>query len=132
MASFDRLIDSRWAYAVLAGLVFLLALPGLFALPTLDRDEGRFAEASSEMMESGDYVVIRYHDDLRNKKPVAIHWFQSALVSLTSGPAERNIADYRLASMLGAMGNVKLSHLLDLNLGALHAKGVDEAVERLG
>ena len=36
------------------------------------------------------------------------------------------------ASMLGAMGNVKLSHLLDLNLGALHAKGVDEAVERLG
>lgn len=36
------------------------------------------------------------------------------------------------ASMLGAMGNVKLSHLLDLNLGALSAKGVDEAVERLG
>jgi tRNA 2-thiocytidine biosynthesis protein TtcA len=36
------------------------------------------------------------------------------------------------ASMLGAMGNVKLSHLLDLSLGALHAKGADEAVERLG
>jgi tRNA 2-thiocytidine biosynthesis protein TtcA len=36
------------------------------------------------------------------------------------------------ASMLGAMGNVKLSHLLDLKLGALHAKGVDEGVERLG
>jgi hypothetical protein len=36
------------------------------------------------------------------------------------------------ASMLGAMGNVKLSHLLDLGLGALHAKGVDEALERLG
>jgi hypothetical protein len=36
------------------------------------------------------------------------------------------------ASMLGGMGNVKLSHLLDLNQGALHAKGVDEAVERLG
>ncbi len=36
------------------------------------------------------------------------------------------------ASMLGAMGNVKLSHLLDLGHGALHAKGVDEVVERLG
>ena len=36
------------------------------------------------------------------------------------------------ASMLGAMGNVKLSHLLDLNLGALHATGTDEGVERLG
>lgn len=33
------------------------------------------------------------------------------------------------ASMLGAMGNVKLSHLLDLNLGARHDKGVDAAVE---
>ena len=103
MASFDRLIETRWAYAVLGALVFLLALPGLFALPTLDRDEGRFAEASSEMMESGDYVVIRYHDELRNKKPVAIHWFQSAAVSAGSGPGERNIAEYRLPSMLGAI-----------------------------
>jgi len=103
MAAFDRLTESRWAYAVLAGLVFLLALPGLFALPVLDRDEGRFTEASSEMMETGDYVVIRYHEELRNKKPVAIHWFQSAAVSLTSGPLARNIAEYRLPSMLGAM-----------------------------
>ncbi|HEX9011817.1 MAG TPA: tRNA 2-thiocytidine(32) synthetase TtcA [Holophagaceae bacterium] len=44
---------------------------------------------------------------------------------------ERSIPRLK-ASMLGAMGNVKLSHLLDLNLGALSAKGVDEAVERLG
>ena len=36
------------------------------------------------------------------------------------------------ASMLGAMGNVKPSHLLDLKLGALHARGTDETVERLG
>lgn len=103
MASFDRMIETRWAYAVLAGLVFLLALPGLFSLPTLDRDEGRFAEASSEMLESGDFVVIRYHNELRNKKPVAIHWFQSAAVGATSGAAERNIADYRIPSMLGAI-----------------------------
>lgn len=100
---FDRLTESRWVYAVLAGLVFLLALPGLFALPVLDRDEGRFTEASSEMMETGDFVVIRYHEELRNKKPVAIHWFQSMAVSLTSGAAERNIWDYRIPSMLGAI-----------------------------
>jgi tRNA 2-thiocytidine biosynthesis protein TtcA len=36
------------------------------------------------------------------------------------------------ASMLGAMGNVKPSHLLDLNLGALQAKSTDEALERMG
>ena len=41
--------------------------------------------------------------DLRNKKPVAIHWFQSAAVSVTSGAHARNIADYRIPSMLGAI-----------------------------
>lgn len=102
-SQFEQLTNSRWAYAVIAGLVFLLSLPGLFALPVLDRDEGRFTEASSEMMESGDFVVIRYHDELRNKKPVAIHWFQSMAVSLTSGAHERNIWDYRIPSMLGAI-----------------------------
>ncbi len=100
---FDRLTESRWVYAVIAGLVFLLSLPGLFAMPVLDRDEGRFAEASSEMMETGDFVVIRYHEELRNKKPVAIHWLQSAAVSMTSGAHERNIWDYRIPSMLGAV-----------------------------
>ncbi|MFT3723845.1 MAG: glycosyltransferase family 39 protein [Hyphomonadaceae bacterium] len=103
MTSFDRLIETRWAYAILAGIVFLLALPGLFALPTLDRDEGRFAEASSEMLETGDFVVIRYHEDLRNKKPVAIHWFQSAAVAMISGPQARAIWEYRVPSLLGAM-----------------------------
>jgi 4-amino-4-deoxy-L-arabinose transferase-like glycosyltransferase len=103
MTSFDRLIETRWAYAILAGIVFLLALPGLFALPTLDRDEGRFAEASSEMLETGDFVVIRYHEDLRNKKPVAIHCFQSAAVAMISGPQARAIWEYRVPSLLGAM-----------------------------
>ncbi|MEQ1781405.1 MAG: glycosyltransferase family 39 protein [Hyphomonadaceae bacterium] len=103
MSNFDRLTESRWAYAVLAGLVFLLAIPGLFAMPVLDRDEGRFTEASSEMMETGDYVVIKYHDELRNKKPVAIHWLQSAAVNLTSGAQAREIAEYRIPSMLGAI-----------------------------
>jgi len=102
-SQFDRLTNSRWVYAAIAGLVFILALPGLFALPVLDRDEGRFTEASSEMMETGDFVVIRYHEELRNKKPVAIHWFQSIAVSLTSGAHERNIWDYRIPSMLGAI-----------------------------
>lgn len=102
-SQFERLTNSRWVYAAIAGLVFILSLPGLFALPVLDRDEGRFTQASSEMMETGDFVVIRYHEELRNKKPVAIHWFQSIAVSLTSGAHERNIWDYRIPSMLGAI-----------------------------
>ena len=29
MASFDRFIETRWAYVALAAMVFMLALPGL-------------------------------------------------------------------------------------------------------
>src|SRR5262245_47808870 len=103
MASFARFIEPRWAYAALALMVFLLSIPGLVSMPTMDRDEGRFAEASSEMLESGDYVVIRYHDQLRNKKPVGIHWMQAAVVGLTTGAQARDIGSYRIPSLLGAM-----------------------------
>jgi 4-amino-4-deoxy-L-arabinose transferase-like glycosyltransferase len=103
MESFDRFIRSSWVYAALAVLVFVASLPGLASMPVLDRDEGRFAEASSEMMETGDYVVIRYHEKLRNKKPVGIHWLQAVTVSLTSGAEARDIGAYRLPSLFGAM-----------------------------
>jgi 4-amino-4-deoxy-L-arabinose transferase-like glycosyltransferase len=103
MASFDRFIETRWAYGALALMVFLLALPGLVSMPVLDRDEGRFTEASSEMLESGDYVVIRYHEQLRNKKPVGIHWMQAAAVAATSSAQARDVGAFRLPSLLGAM-----------------------------
>ena len=103
MAFFDRFIETRWAYAALAAVVFLLSLPGVIAMPVMDRDEGRFAEASSEMLETGDFVVIRYHEQLRNKKPVAIHWLQSATVGAISSAQARDIAAFRLPSLLGAM-----------------------------
>jgi 4-amino-4-deoxy-L-arabinose transferase-like glycosyltransferase len=103
MASFDRFIETRWAYGALALIVFALSLPGLIAMPVLDRDEGRFAEASSEMLETGDFVVIRYHDELRNKKPVGLHWMQAATVAVTVGADARDIGFYRLPSLFGAM-----------------------------
>ncbi|HVY87332.1 MAG TPA: phospholipid carrier-dependent glycosyltransferase, partial [Hyphomonadaceae bacterium] len=103
MGSFDRFIETRWAYAFLAGMVFLLSIPGLLAMPVMDRDEGRFVEASSEMMETGDFVVINYHEHMRNKKPVAIHWMQSVAVSIMSNPQAREVAFYRVPSLLGAM-----------------------------
>ena len=60
-----------WRGPFLAALVALIAgLPGIFALPTLDRDEARFAQASAQMLESGDYVAINFQDHPRDKKPV--------------------------------------------------------------
>lgn len=93
-----------WRGPALAALIaFLAGLPGLLAMPTLDRDEARFAQATAQMLESNDYVVIRFQDAPRFKKPVGIHWLQAASVSLLSSPEARQIWAYRVPSLLGAM-----------------------------
>ncbi|HEY8618150.1 glycosyltransferase family 39 protein [Phenylobacterium sp.] len=99
---------ARWsrgwrAPAVAALIAFLAGLPGVFAMPPLDRDESRFAQATAQMLETGDYVVIRYQDQPRFKKPVGIHWLQATSVSLLSSPEARQIWAYRIPSLLGAM-----------------------------
>lgn len=99
----DRHITG-WRGPVLAAFVALLAgLPGLFLLPPLDRDESRYAQATSQMLETGDFVDIRFQDDPRWKKPVGIYWMQAAAVAAVSDVADRNIGPYRLPSLLGAM-----------------------------
>jgi 4-amino-4-deoxy-L-arabinose transferase-like glycosyltransferase len=98
----------RWSQgwrgpALAAFIAFVAGLPGVFALPPLDRDESRFAQATAQMLESGDFVVIRFQDAPRFKKPVGIHWLQAAAVSAVSRPEAREIWAYRLPSLLGAM-----------------------------
>lgn len=93
-----------WRAPLFAALVALIAgLPGLFAMPPLDRDESRFAQATSQMIETGDYVVIRFQDQPRFKKPVGIHWMQALSVRALSDAEERQIWAYRIPSLLGAM-----------------------------
>jgi len=84
-------------------LVLLAALPGLFCMPPLDRDESRFAQATTQMLESGGYVSIYFQDRPRNKKPAGIYWLQAASVWLTGTLGERQIWAYRLPSLLGAI-----------------------------
>jgi 4-amino-4-deoxy-L-arabinose transferase-like glycosyltransferase len=89
--------------ALAAFIAFLAGLPGLLAMPPLDRDESRFAQATAQMLESDDYVVIRFQDAPRFKKPVGIHWLQAVSVSTLSSPEARQIWAYRVPSLLGAM-----------------------------
>ena len=99
----DHLIVG-WRGPLLAGLLTLLAgLPGLLLLPPLDRDESRYAQATSQMLETGDFVDIRFQDEPRWKKPVGIYWMQAASVAATSNVEDRQIAPYRLPSLLGAV-----------------------------
>ena len=66
----------------------LLYLPGIAAIPPLDRDEARFAQATRQMLETGDFLRIRFQDEARNKKPAGIYWLQAASVAAFSDAGE--------------------------------------------
>lgn len=59
----------------LLGAVLLYSI-GNWSLPLIDRDEPRFAEASREMRQSGDFLVPRLNGDYRFDKPPLIYWCQ--------------------------------------------------------
>ncbi len=102
------------AVAFLLLCALLLFLPGFFTIPPIDRDEARFAQATKQMVESGDYVDIRFQEDVRYKKPVGIYWLQSVAVEAASAlklpKAELRIWVYRLPSLLGAIGAVLMTY----------------------
>src|SRR6266566_7208802 len=100
------------AFLLLCGL--LLFLPGFFNIPLIDRDEARFAQATKQMVESGDFVDIRFQDDVRYKKPVGVYWLQAAAVETASRlgmpRAQLRIWLYRVPSLIGAIGAVLLTY----------------------
>jgi hypothetical protein len=109
-------------YALLVGLCLFLYLPGISAIPPLDRDEARFAQATRQMLETGDFLQIRFQDEARNKKPAGIYWLQAAAVSAFSTPSATAIWPYRLPSLLGGIAAV----LLTFGLGAALFGGAAE------
>jgi 4-amino-4-deoxy-L-arabinose transferase-like glycosyltransferase len=81
----------------------IVGLSGLTTVPPLDRDESRFIQATTQMIETGDYLRIKFQDRERNKKPVGIYWLQAASVQTLADVADRPLWAYRLPSLLGAM-----------------------------
>lgn len=65
-------------YALLFFSCVLFHLVGTWTLPLIDRDEPRFAEASREMIERGDYVVPHFNNQFRLDKPPLAYWAQVA------------------------------------------------------
>ena len=114
-AAFDFATASHFraiVFLTLCGLVFFL--PGFFNIPAIDRDEPRFAQATKQMVETGDFVDIRFQDDVRYKKPVGIYWMQAAVVETASTlglpGAQFRIWLYRVPSLIGAVGAVLLTY----------------------
>ncbi len=114
-AIIDLAVGSHARAAALLVIISLLSfLPGFFQIPPVDRDEARFAQATRQMIESGDYVDIRFQDEVRYKKPVGIYWLQAGAVKIAEAlgvpDAMSAIPLYRLPSLIGAIGAVLLTY----------------------
>ncbi len=93
-------------YVALVLVCLTLWLPGFTQLPTGDRDEARFVQATRQMLDSGDFVDIRNGLVPRYRKPIGIYWLQVpfAAAARELGIARRNpVWPYRIPSLLGGI-----------------------------
>lgn len=88
-------------------LCLSVLLPGLFSLPPFDRDEPRFAQASRQMWQTGDWIVPRVQDRPRLNKPPLIYWLQASSAKVF-GAYEEDITTPELAAQ-----NRKLTRVHD-------------------
>lgn len=92
-------------------------------IPT-DRDEARFAQASKQMAETGDLVVIKFQNELRGKKPAGVYWLQSASAKFF-GP--ESISSYRLPSLIAGLGTLMIIYLFAPSFGLKQGLGQAQA-----
>ena len=74
----SRINSTATKYAILFFSCVLFHILGTWSLPLIDRDEPRFAEASREMIERGNYIVPYFNNQLRLDKPPLTYWAQVA------------------------------------------------------
>jgi len=100
--------------AFLVAMSLVCFLPGFFNIAPIDRDEARFAQATKQMTESGDFIDIRFQEEVRYKKPVGIYWLQAAAVragdALGVPRAHTTTWLYRIPSLVGALAAVLLTY----------------------
>lgn len=104
------LAASWWRVVVVLVLVGLFAwVPGQRGIGPVDRDEARYAQASKQMLETGDFIDIRLQDEPRHKKPIGIYWLQAASATLIGNGPESPLWVYRLPSLVGALVAILLT-----------------------
>jgi len=113
-------------YLLLTLFCLVLYVPALTALPPLDRDEARFAQATKQMLETGDFIDIRFQDSPRHKKPAGAYWLQAVSVTILAGDDRAAIWAYRVPSAVAAWAAVLLTfaagaRLFDRNTALLGA-----------
>ncbi|MDF2370517.1 MAG: glycosyltransferase family 39 protein [Rhizobiaceae bacterium] len=88
-------------YLMLFLLTLAVLVPGIAQLPPIDRDEARYIQATKQMVQTGDYVDIRFQQAPRYKKPIGIYWLQSISVALTGQGEDAPVWAYRMVSVIG-------------------------------
>ena len=101
---------SLWVLVIFASLLVLI---GHATINVIDRDEARFAQASKQMVQTGDIITIKFQEELRAKKPIGIYWLQSASAALLDS---EDISSYRLPSLIGYIISLVLCYLFVRNL----------------
>lgn len=86
-----------------------LYVAGDWALPLIDRDEPRFAEASREMLERGDFIVPYFNDQTRFDKPPLIYWLQDAAYKAIDGGRGNEFAARLPSGICGALATVVIA-----------------------
>jgi len=110
----DHMAEGRRPWLLLILLCFSLFLPGIADLPPVDRDEARYVQATRQMLETGDFVRIRFQDEARNRKPAGVYWLQAAAMAVLAGDDRTAVWPARLVSVAGAT----LAVLLTFGFGA--------------
>jgi len=108
-------------YSAIALLTFLIFLPGRMTLPPLDRDEPRYMEASAQMLETGQFIDVKFLDQKRYLQPAGIYWLEAGAEAVFGGPSARHSAwPYRIPSLIAVTGAVTLTAWLgSLLFGAM-------------
>jgi 4-amino-4-deoxy-L-arabinose transferase-like glycosyltransferase len=113
LVSFASASHAR-AALILIALSLVAFIPGFFQIPPIDREEARFAQASKQMIEGGDYLDTRFQNQVRSKTFPGAHWLQAVVVSTAEAAgftsARTNIWLYRLPSLFGAIAAVLLTY----------------------
>jgi 4-amino-4-deoxy-L-arabinose transferase-like glycosyltransferase len=73
--------DRRPLFIVLVASIASLAA-GIAATPFWDEDEPRFAAIARTMVETGDWIVPMFNDELAVDKPVLMHWAMAVAYTL--------------------------------------------------
>src|SRR6202166_2691940 len=108
---FDFAVSSNRRAVFMLFIASLIAfVPGVFRIPPIDRDEPHFAQKAKQMIETGDYVDLRFQGEAHYTKPVGMYWLKAAVGKTAEAfgvpDARLTIWLYRLPSLFGAAGAV--------------------------